>query len=217
MLQKDRNPCELSALSGSSMPSVSGCFPSRIHRQGGIFAVKKLIVALLLFVTICAGMTSASSGDQKYQSLVAALKGDVDQEIVFTQSEALAVINAGAKVMFEDMPKVTVQCTDVILQDSWVSVKTALSVAGLKLNPQITFSAKVVGDDVVLYIKGMRVGFIPVSVTAVLTAIRAIGCPEYLQVYPLSGRVVVRKRGFVRYLDSISIDSKSIRVFVLGQ
>lgn len=98
-----------------------------------------------------------------------------------------------------------------------MDVTTTLTVAGLTVHPRVTLSAAVEGENVVLELKGMRVGYVPMSVAAILAAIRAVGCPEYMQVHPLSGRVVIRKRGYVRYLDSIDITAAGIRVFVLGQ
>jgi len=132
-------------------------------------------------------IASAGPGEEKFNLFVAALKGKANQSMVFSQSEAIAVLNAGAQVMFEDMPSVSAYCTNVAIQGNLLDVKR------------------------------IRVGIFPMSITAFLTTIMAVGCPEYMQVYPLSGKVVIRKRGYVQYLDSIEITARGIEVSVLGQ
>ena len=179
--------------------------------------MKRIIALALLPVMFCAMYASASPGEEKYNYFISALKGSEDKEITFSQSEALAVLNAGAYVMFEDMPGVSATCKDVTIRGNLIDVTTTLNVAGLTVHPRVTFAATVEGENVVLTLTRMRVGLVPMSVTAILTAIRAVGCPEYMQVYPWSGKVVIRKRGYVRYLDTIDITAAGIRVFVLGQ
>ncbi|MDP3486449.1 MAG: hypothetical protein Q8S19_00765, partial [Bacillota bacterium] len=165
----------------------------------------------------CTNYVAASPGEDKYNYFISALKGSEDKEIVFSQSEAMAVLNAGAHVMFEDMPSVSATCSDVAIRGNLIDVKTSLTVAGLTVHPRVTLAATVEGENVVLEFKRMRVGIVPMSVTAILTAIRAVGCPDYMEVYPWSGKVVIRKRGYVRYLDTIDITAAGIRVLVLGQ
>lgn len=179
--------------------------------------MKRIVTVVALLIMFCTASASASTGAEKYEYFLAALKGSEDKEIVFSQSEAIAVLNAGAHVMFEDMASVSAKCSKVDIHGDLIVVTTALAIAGRTVYPQVTLAATVVGENVVLEFKRMRVGIIPVSVTAILTAIRSLGCPEYMQVYPWSGKVVIRKRGYVRYLDKIDITAAGIRVFVLGQ
>ena len=179
--------------------------------------MKRIIAVSLILIVSCGAFVSASSSEDKYTYFVAALKGSEDKEIVFSPSEAITVLNAGAHVMFEDMPNVSAKCHNVSIRGNLIDIASELTVAGLTVRPQVTLTATVEGDNVVLELKRMRVGIIPMSVTAILSAIRAVGCPEYMQVYPWSGKIVIRKRGSVRYLDSIDISAAGIRVFVLGQ
>ena len=179
--------------------------------------MKRIAAVALLFTLCCATYASASPSEDKYAYFLAALKGTEDKEIVFSQSEAVSVLNAGAHVMFEDMPGVSATCRDVTIRGDLIDVTTSLTVAGLTVHPRVTMTATVEGENVVLELKRMRVGIMPMSVTAILAAIRAVGCPEYLQVYPWSGKVVIRKRGQVRNIDTINITAAGIRVFVLGQ
>lgn len=179
--------------------------------------MRKTLAFLIVLVTMFGSLVSANAGEEKYVYFLAALMGNEDKHIVFSQSEAVAVINAGAHVMFEDMPSVSAYCNDVVLRGNLIDVATAVTVAGMTVHPRVTLTARVEGEDVILELKRMRVGILPMSITAFLTAIRAVGCPEYMQVHPLSGKVVIRKRGYVRYLDSIDVTPDGIEVFVLGR
>lgn len=177
--------------------------------------MKRIIAVALLLIVTCAAYVSASPGEEKYMYLLSALMGSEDKEIVFSQGEAIAVLNAGAHVMFQDMPSVSATCNDVTIRNNMIDVATSLTVAGVTVHPRLTFTANVEGDNVVLELKRMRLGIVPMSVTAILAAIRAVGCPEYMEVYPLSGKVVIRKRGHVRNIDTIDITTAGIRVLVL--
>ncbi|KAF0193704.1 MAG: hypothetical protein FD169_2334 [Bacillota bacterium] len=179
--------------------------------------MKRIVAVALLLIVSCTAYVSASPSEEKYRYFLSALKGSEDKEIVFSQSEAIAVLNAGAYVMFQDIPNVSATCSAVSIRGNLIDVTTSLTVAGITVHPRVTLTATVEGENVVLEFKRMRVGIVPMSVTAILTAIRAVGCPEYMQVYPRSGKVVIRKRGYVRYLDTIDITAAGIRIIVLGQ
>lgn len=177
------------------------------------------VMAITLAITtfFSASLVALDNSEAKYVAFIDALMGDKDMELTFNESEALALMNAGAFVLFEDMPSVSATVSAVKIIGNTVEVTSALTVAGLTVRPQVTFASWVEGENVVVDIKRMRVGLIPMSVTAILTAIRAVGCPEYMQVHPLAGRIVVRKRGYVRYLERVTVGSGVIKVFVLGR
>lgn len=176
-----------------------------------------MAVTLAITTFFSTSLVALESSEAKYMAFIKALVGDKNMELTFNEKEALALMNAGAQVLFEDMASVSATVSAVKIVGNTVEVTTALTVAGLAVRPKVTFTSFVEGENVVVDIRRMRVGIIPMSVTAVLTAIRAVGCPEYMQIHPLSGRIVVRKRGHVRYLDKISVGSGLIKVSVLGR
>ena len=183
-----------------------------------MFARRLVIVLTVLLLLATWSQTAyANAGQIRYQQFIDALMGDEDTVVVFTEAEALALMQAGLLGMFEDMPLVQAGCTAVSIRGNQIEIQGFIRILGsLNISPSITFSARVAGDDVVLDIHRVRVGFVPFSVTALLGAVWAAGAPEYMTVHPWAGRIVIRKRGYVRYLTGINISNGRIRLSVAG-
>lgn len=174
--------------------------------------VLAVVVALTTFFT--SSLAAVGQGEDRLATFLAALMGDRNTRIVFTEREAVALMNEGARELFADVGAVSAHVNSVRFAADTATVNTDLRVGRISLRPQVTFAAHTEGENVVLHIKRMRVGIVPVSVAATLAGIRAGGVPEYMQIHPLAGRIVVRKRGDVRYLEDIDIGGGTVTLTV---
>lgn len=175
---------------------------------------KLLAVAVALTTFFSASFTAAGQAEERLAAFLAALMGDRDARIIFTEREAVALMNEGARELFADVAAVSASVSSVRFAGDTATVSTDLRVGRISLRPQMTFAARTEGEHVVLDIKRMRVGIVPVSVAATLAGIRARGVPEYMQIHPLAGRIVVKKRGDVRYLEDIDIGRGTVTLTV---
>jgi len=173
-----------------------------------------LAVAVALTSLFTSTIAAVGQGEDRLAAFIAALMGDRNTQIVFTEREAVALLNEGAKELFVDVAAVSARVNSVRFAADTATVNTDLTVGRLTLRPQVTFAVRTEGENVVLDIKRMRVGIVPVSVAAMLAGIRASGVPEYMQIHPLAGRIVVRKRGDVRYLEDIDIGGGTVTLTV---
>ncbi|MBS4054357.1 MAG: hypothetical protein KGZ64_06260 [Thermaerobacter sp.] len=178
---------------------------------------QKITAVTLLFTILSSGVSALSSGEQRYDQFVAALQRASSGEFVFSENEALTLLNEGMDELFADTKHVTAAARSVRIRGSTVTVVTDLRVLNLSVSPEVTFAASVAGENVVLDIKRLRLGRLPLSVSALLTTMRAAGLGEYIHVEPRLGRIVVEKRGAVQRVRAISVRSGSIRVRVGGK
>jgi len=161
-------------------------------------------------------MATASGGQEKLDTFVEALQSNKSQQLVFSENEALELVNKAAEVLFSGMPWVSVSCSAVSFHDNRAEVNTVLNINALHVRPRVTFTAHVSGDYVIIDVTRMRVGLFPMSVTATLAAINLAGPPPYMQVYPWQGRIIVEKRGSVAKVTEIGVTRQELRVR-LGQ
>jgi len=175
---------------------------------------KLLLVTVTLTTLLSSSFAAVGQAEERLAAFLAALIGDRNTRIVFTEREAVALINEGARELFADVAAVSARVNSVQFARDTATVNTDLRVGRIALRPQVTLAVRTEGENVVLHIKRMRVGILPVSVTATLAGIRASGVPEYMQIHPLSGRIVVRKRGDVRYLEDIDIGGGTVTLTV---
>ena len=173
-----------------------------------------LAVAVALTTFLTSTIAAVGQGEDRLAAFIAALMGDRNTRIVFTEREAVALMNEGARELFADVGAVSAHVNSVRFAADTATVNTDLRVGRISLRPQVTFAAHTEGENVVLHIKRMRVGIVPVSVAATLAGIRAGGVPDYMQIHPLAGRIVVRKRGDVRYLEDIDIGGGTVTLTV---
>lgn len=173
-----------------------------------------LLGTIALMTRLSSSFAAAGQAEERLATFLAALIGDRNTRIVFTEREAVALLNEGARELFADVAAVSARVNSVQFAGDTATVNTDLRVGRISLRPQVTLAVATVGENVVLHIKRMRVGIVPVSVTVTLAGIRASGVPEHMQIYPLSGRIVVRKRGDVRCLEDIDISGGTVTLTV---
>jgi len=176
----------------------------------------RFLAAAVLVIVLSASAHTATPRESRYSQFMGSLLRGRSGEFVFGENEALALLNAGAEVLFIDTETVSATPRSVDIRGNSVSIVTDLRVLNLAIRPEVVFRAQVAGENVVLDIASLRVGRLPLNVSVMLTALRAAGLGDYVQVYPRSGRLVVQKRGSVRQIDSIVIGSEVIRVRVRG-
>jgi len=178
--------------------------------------LQRMTAIALLLTLVSSGVFAITPGERRYSQFVGSLLRGRSGEFVFRESEALVLLNAGAEVLFADTTKVSATPRSVAIRGSTISIVTDLRVMNMTVRPEVTFTAYVAGEHVVLDIERLRVGRVPISVPVMLTALHAANLGDYIQVHPRSGRLVVQKRGAVRQIDAITIGSGVIRVRVEG-
>lgn len=175
---------------------------------------KLLAVVVALTTCFSASVAAVGQAEARMAAFLDALIGEKSTVIVFTEREAVELMNEGARVLFEDIALVSANVRNVRFAGDIAIVNADLRVGPLALRPQVTFTVQTAGENVVLDIRRMRVGIVPLSVPATLAGISARGVPEYMQIHPFAGRIVVRKRGDIRYLNDIDISAGTLTLTV---
>lgn len=175
---------------------------------------RTIMVFLLLVLCSSAVASGGNDGQDKFRLFLHDLQKNNTADLAFSEGEALVLVNAATEVMFVDMPLVSAYCSDVSFRNGRIEVNTSLSIGALRLRPQVTFTAKVSGEDVIMDISRMRVGILPLNIQATLSAIALLGSPDYMQIYPRSGRIIVQKRGSVVNVRGIEVSDRELRVQV---
>lgn len=178
---------------------------------------QKIVAVTLLLTMLSTGLTALGSGEQRYEKFVDALLEASSGEFVFSESEALMLLNEGMDVLFADTTRVAAAARSVRIRGSTVTVVTDLRVLNMSIRLDVTFAASVAGENVVLDIKRLQIGRVPISVAALLATLRAARPGKYIHVDPRAGRIVVQKRGAVRRIEGISVRAGAIRVRVQGK
>lgn len=173
-------------------------------------------VLVVVFLSLCP-IASAAGGQEKLDKVLHSLKTNANEELVFSEAEALGLVNTAAQVLFSGTPWVSASCSTVSFRNGRAEVNTVLKINSLHITPQVTFTVHVSGDHVVIDISRMRVGFLPLSVAATLASVNLAGPPDYMQIYPWRGRMIVEKRGSVVNVREIDVGNREVRLHLGSQ